>query len=680
MKKTLFLILAVAFCASLSAQTFIAKDAKDVARKAYHAVYGANDEANSFIPAQRPSNYKPQSKGFSNEMGATHYGLATNANARNTIAWSPDGSTCVAVWTMGQMPGQIRGTGINYFNQDLQLWDPIPSVNPLDRIEQGPIAANWTPGWGTHAYTEHGELVVSHCTAEGGMLINYREVRHQGAWNQYVLKGPVQSDGSTNILWPTMVAVGDIVHMVCVTDQDPITFNGLPTYPLYYRSTDGGKTWEDYKTFEGIMPMRDMRDASADNFVFTARGNHVVLAYTAGRVAYLESKDAGITWTRKAVYDNEWDWYSTGVKVGPFLYASTVAAAIGDDGLVHIAFGTQGRMRDESTDPRYYSYWKLCGGMVTWKEGNPVLTTEKGDLFIEEDGGSMQIYQDYLDLPYVMNPPSIIGFENFYWWQGANSGDALLANYNNVGYISHPRLLAQDGKVYLMYSAIISEPMLFPVTEEFYRGVFLTVSHDNGDTYDQRMNTSWLSYHGDYFKCDWSGYEGPIREDDEYIEYGGHIEFITSSENGYPSMSMNIKNYRLVFTWLNDYFPYPEANPNIVWFSEPFAVYSTNIPIGDAGIYMNTDEVWRGNAKVSENDKIGNLKIYPNPVNDRAKIEVGTDNPYTLTVTNIMGQVVYTVKGQKNTVELDVANYPAGVYIVNVKTATATASQKLIVK
>jgi len=668
MKKTLFFTLAVAFCISLVAQTYTSKDSKDVVRTAYKAVRGGvNDGA--FIPTERPSYHKPQSKGFSNEIGATHYITVSNCNARNTINWSPDGSTCAAVWTTGLAPAS-RGTGINYFDHSSQSWNPIPS--PTDRIEQQGTPGS--PGWGTHVFTAEGECVVAHSAGAGGMIVNYREQRGVGAWQQYILVGPEQDNGSTVILWPTMAAVGNTIHMVCVTDNDA-TFNGITTCPLYYRSKDGGKTWENYRIIADYMPTQDVENVhTGDDFVLAVRGDHVVLAYASGRAAYLESKNGGDTWTSKVVYDNGWKWTSMGEHIRPMLAATTIAAAIGDDGLVHIAFSAQARQREETTAPWYYGSWAMCGGLFTWKEGNPTITEE--DINIQADGGSMQIYQDYLDLPYVMNAPSVIGFEKFYWWQGAGSGDALLNNYNNQGYISHPRLLAQGGKVYLMYSAIISEPMLFPVTEEFYRGVFLTVSHDNGDTYNQRLNTSWLSYHGDYFKCDWSEYYGPIIETEDEIAYDGHINFIVSSENGFPTMAMNVKNNRLVFTWMNDYFPYPED----VWMSEAFAVYSTNIAIWDAGIYMNTDSVWRNVVNVSENDKIENLKIYPNPVNDRATIEVGTDNPYTLTVTNIMGQVVHTEKGQKNKVELNVANYPAGVYIVNVKTAGATASQKLIVK
>ena len=44
-----------------------------------------------------------------------------------------------------------------------------------------------------------------------------------------------------------------------------------------------------------------------------------------------------------------------------------------------------------------------------------------------------------------------------------------------------------------------------------------------------------------------------------------------------------------------------------------------------------------------------------------------------------MGQVVFTAKGEAKT-EFSVANYPKGIYIVNVKTAKSMSSQKLIVQ
>ncbi|MCL2290424.1 MAG: T9SS type A sorting domain-containing protein [Bacteroidetes bacterium] len=689
MKKTLLLILAVALCTSLVAQ-YTSKDLKHVTQKAYHVAYG-DDNDNAFTPALRPSGHAPQNsnKGFSHQIGETHYISMTNANARNIINWSPDGSTCAATWTIGgALVGAAgpRGTGLNYFDQASQSWNPIPSVDPLERVETGPMTTTWAPGWGSHVYTENGELVVSHCVAEQGLMINYRAQRHQGAWEQSVLKGPVLSNGKTDILWATVVAVGDIVHMVCVTSNDAnVTFAhpegaNIPTCPIYFRSTDGGKNWTAPTPFTfAQMPLEDQMSVSADGYVFTARGNHLVLAYGRGTVAYLESKDGGNSWTRNVVYDNDWSWSSTGVAIGPLMYATSMAVAIGDDGVVHIAFSAQMRRRSADTDPNYYNFYPGLCGLFTWKEGQPTMKQEDMVTLTPAYEIEETLYEN---LPNFLNAPGLLGFDQFYFWEPIDILTQISNAFGNAGYICHPRLIAQDGKVYLMYSAIIEQPMIFPSTSEFYRGVFLTVSHDNGNTYNQREHTSWLSYHPDYFFCDWSNYGGP---NDAGTGYTGWIEFIISSENGYPTMATSIKNDRLIFTWINDYFPYPssvEGNAP-VWVTDPFGVYSVNISIWDAGLYNNTDCVWRGidcMDNVVEKEKIENLKIYPNPANNMTTIEVGTNNPYTLTVTNIMGQVVHTQKGQQSRVQLNVADYPAGVYIVNVKTANATASQKLIVK
>ncbi|MCL2290334.1 MAG: T9SS type A sorting domain-containing protein [Bacteroidetes bacterium] len=649
MKKSLFFILGAAFCISLA--------------------------------AQRTSPFIPQSKGFSEKIGETHYITVTNASARNTISWSPDGSKCAAVWTIGGVPSGSplsgeRGTAINYFDQSTQKWGSAPSTEPpLERIENNPIGS---PGWGTHVYTEEGECVVSHSSAAGGMYVNYREKRHEGEWQQYILKGPVLSNGSTIILWPTMVAVGNTIHMVCVTSNDygvtlEVDGEQIPRCPIYFRSTDGGKTWEDYKTFDfSVMPLEDQVSLSADNYVLTTRGNHIVLAYAGGKVAYLESKDGGNTWTRTLVYDCSWSWTSTDL-VGPMMYATTVAAAIGDDNVVHIAFSAQMRIRKHWIFyPRPYYYY-LCG-LFTWKEGQPLMHEDDMGVIYNAATDEIEGYT-YNQLPNFIDAPSVLGFDKFYW--RLSHFPDLNNNYGNPGYISHPRLIATGGKVYLMYSSII-EKLPSPISGEFYRGVFLTVSHDNGDTYNQKDNTSWLSYHEDYFFYDWSNYGGPAENGIDHI---GYIEVIKTSENGYPTMSMNTKNDRLIFTWLNDYFPFPTTINDTPWMSESFGVFSVNICTSEAGVYNNTNEVWQGLwNKIAENERIENFKIYPNPANDKAVIEVNINHPYTLTVTNIMGQVLHTEKGQQNKIELNVAHYPAGVYIVNVKTASAAVSQKLIVR
>jgi len=695
MKKSLFFILAIVCCISLGAQSYTLKDLKNVTKEAYRTVLGANEEEVDFTPTQRPPYFAPKNHAY-HSIGGTHYISATNANARNTISWSPDGSLCAAVWTMGSSGNAIqrrRGTGINYFTQATGTWGSKPSLAPssLGIVETNPVGS---PGWGTHVFTEDGECVVAHSTAAGGMYVNRRNYG-ETAWDQQILRGPEQLSirtvpggdpvitTSTAILWPTMVAVGNTIHMVCVTDNGDENTNvylivgedSIPTCPIYFRSTDGGRTWEAPRTFSGIMPVEDMKSVSADQYVLTARGEHIVLAYARGNAAYIESFDGGNTWTERTVVYNcgDWSWSSEGVNVGPTMYATTIAAAIGDDGVVHVTFGAQMRRRSADTEANYYTFFPAICGMYTWKQGQPLMT--RADLNLNYDWGAGEwIELGYDEVPNYLDAPELLGLDQFMIWNF--NLEMITTAFGNVGYISHPRLLAQDGKVYLMYSSIVQQPMTYNVggDQTFFRGVFLTVSHDNGDTYNQKANTSWLSYHEDYFYYDWSDFQGPNATGDGWL---GEIEPVEFSENGYPTMAVNIKNNRLVFTWLHDIYPFPDGTPTPVWQNTEFQVFAKDIALEDAGVYNNPEQI---RLSMIVNEKIENLKIYPNPVNDRVTIEVGTNAPFTLTITNIMGQVVYTGKGQQSKVTLNVSNYPAGVYVVNVRTANATASQKLIVK
>jgi len=684
MKKSLFFILAIAFCISLGAQSYTSRDLKNVTKEAYKTAYGKIDDVSpNFVPTQRTSHFAPKNDVY-HSIGRTNYITVSNSNARNTISWSPDGSTCVAAWTLGRNPGQIRGTGLNYYNQNNERWAFSPDA--IQRIEQGAAIAIGSPGWGIHVFTEQGECVLAHSAAAGGapgepgtggLVINYRENYGEGEWQQYILKGPDQIETTptgpvtvTGLYWPSAVAVGNTIHMVCITDTDA-EFEGISGCPLYYRSTDGGRTWENFRTFNDLLPIEDLENIhTGDDLVITARDNHIVIAYANGRAAaYLESRDGGNTWTRTAVYECSWSWVSENVAVGPVISATTIGAAIGDDGIVHIAFSGQMRRRDPDTAPWYYTSYPFLAGMFTWKEGQPLMTEETMGVVVID--GVIEDWAFDL-LPNYMNAPELLGLDEFRFWSAGL--EIFPEGYNNVGYISHPRLIAQDGKVYLMYSSIVQQPMTYNVggDETFFRGVFLTVSEDNGDTYNQRANTSWLSYHEDYFYYDWTNYIPPTGDD-----FPDGIEPIERSENGFPTMAINIKNDRLVFTWLYDLYP-GNGGP---WVSAAYQIFAANIGLDQAGRYNNTQEVWQGLwNSVAENNKIESLKIYPNPVRDRAEVEINTNAPYTLTVTNIMGQVVHTVKGQESKVTLNVANYPAGVYIVNVKTTTATASQKLIVK
>jgi len=263
MKKVLFLIITVALCTSSIAQSY-----RDLHR-----------------------------------IGLTHYALPTNKVARNTISFHPSANHAAASWTTGTPPngGIDRGTGINYY--DIYNLDWRPVTDPK-RIEDE------RTGWGTHGFTAQGEIVVAHNSKErleAGLVVSTRDSWGTGEWQKDSLRCTPymisttwtgQLFETTKLVWPTMVTNGDIVHLVAVTEQYPTsnvttcsseysmgyTINGknYPTVPLYYRSSDGGKTW-DIKEMNfhdnGGMTEFELREISSDSYVLAVRDNHVVFLY-----------------------------------------------------------------------------------------------------------------------------------------------------------------------------------------------------------------------------------------------------------------------------------------------------------------------------------------------------------------------------------------------------------------
>ena len=585
-------------------------------------------------------------------IGSTYYDAVTNGLSRNTITNWADG-TVAAVWTMAQVSAQ-RGTGYNYHNGT--NWGPQP--NPAtDRIE------TVRTGWGVIAALNEGEIVAAH-NGSTGLTINKRATKGTGAWTQTTLIGPGMDDNPTNttLLWPTIATQGDTVHIFACTDKnnspDPdIFYQGIIAPILYYRSNDGGNTWSAPQL---ISAMANENVDMSDNYTLVSKNGKLVLLVT-NRFKdsfYLESNDRGETWTKHTVYSfiggPNFNFDTDFFPMTP-ICDYTGSVAIGDDGTVHVALGTiMGARTSENAAGEFSAYWAY-DNIIYWNSSMTPITTAFDTTTI-------------LTYPGRIGRPNLDGDDTIWFMDGYTQQD-----YRSNGAITFPQLVAEGGKVYMVYTALLEAPYLCSSTSEYYNGIFATVSDDNGATWDDLNKVSWLSYHPEMYFVDW--------EQTELYE-----ELMTTNEGEcfWPSMAHNSTNDKLNVMWYFDYIPGQAGD----FSTNASYVYGVNIDKNDVGVFKNTTEINQNlwNAEGIKDNTLSELKLFPNPTSNTVTVKLMSRETAqaNLTVTNLMGQTVYSenisVETGNNQYKINVSDFGAGFYMVNIHTKAGSTTQKLIVR
>ncbi len=643
MRKILsFLVVMLAFIVLVQAQTKITRPNQHVNVPVKQATINGNENT--------PVNEVPSlmRNGTTTQIGTTYYEAVTNGLSRNMIANWEDG-TVAATWIMAQVSAQ-RGTGYNYFNGT--SWSPAPDPS-TGRIE------SVRTGWGCIAPLNQGEIVVAHNGVDG-LTINKRATKGTGAWTQTTLVGPGHDGEASNtvLLWPSIATQGDTVHIFACTDNvEGTLYQGIQTPVVYIRSNDGGNTWSAPVL---IPAMANENKEMADNYSLVAKNGKLVclISEKFGETFYLESNDRGDTWTKHSVYPfaggPNFD-FTTGTFPMTALNDYTASIAIGDDGTVHIAFGTLMGARTEENAVDEYSVWWAYDNIIYWNSTMPAFTAAFDTNTVEAYAGRI-------------GRPNLDGDDTIWFMDGYTQ-----AEYRSNGPITFPQIVAEGGKVYMVYSALLEAPYLCAATSEYYTGVFATVSNDNGTTWDDLNNVSWLSYHPEMYFVDW-----------EQTELFGELMTYSEAESSYPVMAHNSSNNNLNMTWYVDYLPGSSGTFN----TAASYIYGFNIPKTDVGVFKNTTEIYQGlwNAEGIKDNTLSDLKLFPNPATNEITINVmSKENANgTLTVTNIMGQVIYSeniaIENGNNQYQVSVSDFGAGFYMATIRTQAGSTTQKFIVR
>jgi hypothetical protein len=361
MKKILLLFVSLGLVAGVAAQTHPAayKEKSNVKVLRHPVAVDGN-----FVGTQ-PANTTTASKAVLDDpsVNTTKYDFQSNGASLPRLYKFADG-TMGTTGTMAQLDDFTdRGTGYNY--NDGSGFGPQPS----DRIE------SVRTGWPSYApLGANGEIVISHVSATGPLMIDRRDTKGTGTWIETSLPPPADA-GTTGMIWAKMVTNGpnrEYVHIISLTGpaaNGGAAYQGLDGAILYTRSLDGGETFEDWRILPG-MTSDDYLAFSADAYAWAEpKGN--TIAFVTGDNWYdefmMKSTDNGETWTKTKIWSCLYNKYVNGPNdTTPMFYCpdGSSGVTLDNSGKAHVVFGLQ-RAKGDADGKKWYPF---TDGVIYWNE------------------------------------------------------------------------------------------------------------------------------------------------------------------------------------------------------------------------------------------------------------------------------------------------------------------------
>ena len=349
-------------------------------------------------PDQMTTDYaKPGDFSFTKgeNIGTTWYDAqALNYGNMMQRIWAYGDGTIGATWT-GMGPGTPgvpdRGCGYNYF--DNTNWgESDPHVGPDDRMGT-PCYAPWG---------ENGEIIsqYKYIAGEGPMMLYMRENKGVGEWQEVELNGPE----GLSLVWQSMITSGEeneYIHILAYT-YDAV-YMGQENALLYYRSSDGGESWDiDGEIIDGL----------GEDYLLTinalsyAWANPVgsTIAFTYGFDEFggwvFKSDDNGDSWNIIEVFNSPFSGIDPPDVSNMFPCGiGTSACALDSEGMAHVVFPRMRKIFVDG-DANWYPY---TDGLIYWNETMNVLDTTIISSytleFLEEGGYLIGWLDESLEIP-----------------------------------------------------------------------------------------------------------------------------------------------------------------------------------------------------------------------------------------------------------------------------------------
>lgn len=631
---------------------------KDAQPKAAQEMVLTGDEVFQHVGSQ------PNMTRTETELDYTFYDWQTNTAAKNLTMTFPDGCVGMAYVISTDVDHTDRGTNIAIYYPQTDEW----------KTSEGKIEDHKT-GFGCAArYGQNGIVVVSRnpdtYTCEVYIIEDKDNLPHGDLAPAYVMPG---NQTNHNPHFPAVMCNGPEhknIHIL-VTALNEVNGDGQTNPFYYFRSMDGGQTWDEYMTIDYLG--RDYAPTYGSGqdayFIENTGGDRldIVVNTRRGDGVVLTSEDNGDTWTRTEFYHHpgiDVDFGDPSADGVMYLYPRWTSALRDNADNLHIAYEFGGGSGDASST----TYYPLIGGIGYWNEEMPYhgeVTPQYGC----DPNNPMPMVPGN---PFIMDSAYLRQDIYYSWWLWSDATHEMWPEY--IGYVAP---LDEN-----------EQPLLDPYeATDFIDWNSLTADshgHYNGGTCEMPVLVKTAG--GDLLVAVW------IAMDHHYLGGSGGNQYFfklftrASLDNGLSWTPM--QQITADFMYQLSEFVYPQAA--ITGNTLVIACQSDGEPdsylIGSGGDVIADDNFYQAftfdltelfpeydgvEEQVSNNTL---MNVYPNPAVDQLNITLNQNAD--ITVFNMVGQVVMTTEGHVGVNTINISNLTAGVYFVNAGSATT----KFVVK
>lgn len=557
-------------------------------------------------------------------IGITNYDLGSNGSVKPRLINQGNGKISAAfTYGTGDISAGVTDRGSGYNTSDAS--GKFGNI-PTKRVE------NLRTGFTNLAIDGDGtEYLFAH--SSDYVIIMSKKAKNATNWTQ----SDVPTTLPAGCLWPSVAiggANGKTIHLIAVatpTDFSGTIIDDIDGPLVYFRSKDGGATWDKQGILLPGVDGTRYNDMGADCYSVAVKGDKVAIGYY-GNFADTEiwiSNDNGDNFTRRTIWDFPLpnykidDLYTTSqIPPSPISTDSLAIESSDSGGSVFIDNNGKAHLimpsmiyTDAESDSGAYTYYPGTSGMYHWDENTPDSLYFFNPLPDPNEDGNIDITDFAIYYRCLTSWPSLA--------QGS------------------------DGTLYMAYTAP-AEDFLHTNGVENSRHVYIIASKDGGKTWTKPFD---------------------VIADPTLLDANSFL--IDAAEITFPYLAQNIDaNLHLIYQL--DYTTHLHVqHPTSVTvdYEDNEHVY-TAIPL---------TKIIKSKDAILPSDKV---KIYPNPTTDVVNINlgIGENKASTLTITDLTGKIinVQEFKNSNSIQTVNIAHLPTGTYFFTVRTDDAFRTERIV--